>query len=186
MKTSACHLSVVREGGTLDKIPTESSWSSSWMVVWRRVRNPETTELPQESFCCNLGNPHFYNLSIPMRMDGWWWARMGQTLVDGKGQSIFWSGESWSYGSQAKSGGSGYVRARAVKPQHQVLRAEERPLEDASSESDSRKVAITGSVQGQVRNATSRVAWWLETRLGHCRGSTPRWGTEILHAMWHG
>lgn len=62
------------------------------------------------------------------------------------------------------------MRARAVKPQRQVLRAEERPLEDASSESDSRKVAITGSVQGQVRNATSLVAWWLETRLGHCRG----------------
>lgn len=62
------------------------------------------------------------------------------------------------------------MKARAVKPQRQVLRAEERPLEDASSQSDSRKVAIMGSVQGQVRNATSLVAWWLETWHGHCRG----------------
>ena len=63
MKTSAGHLSVVQEGGTPAKIPTESSWSFLGMVVWRRVRKPETIELTRKSFCCNLGNPHFYNLS---------------------------------------------------------------------------------------------------------------------------
>lgn len=57
-----------------------------------------------------------------------------------------------------------------MKPQRQVLKAEERPPEDASSQSDVRKVDIMGSVQGQVRNATSLVAWWLETRHSHCRG----------------
>ena len=62
------------------------------------------------------------------------------------------------------------MKAQAMKPQRQVLRAEERPPEDASSQSDVRKVDITGSVQGQVRNATFLVAWWLETQHGHCRG----------------
>ena len=49
------------------------------------------------------------------------------------------------------------MKAQAMKPQRQVLRAEERPPEDASSQSDVRKVDMTGSVQGQVRNATSLV-----------------------------
>lgn len=36
--------------------------------------------------------------------------------------------------SQAQSGGSRCAQARAAKPQRQVLRAEERPPEDASSQ----------------------------------------------------
>ena len=138
-------------------------------------------ELTWKRFCCSLGNPHLYNLSE----SPWEWMDDG-----GLQRARLWLTARGSPLSEVET--ADHMGHRQNQEVADVLKLEQRShsvrflelkkdLRKMLPVSDVSKVAITGSVQEQGRNATSLVARWLETQHWHFGGC----GSHPWLRNWH-